>query len=273
MIVLYQPGQDPSRVYYGTDTRAWTLLMGALLAMLVSRRPFGQTTRGRRALHASGLVAAAILGLMWSQASDLSSWLYEGGFLVAGLLVVVVLADVSQAQLGPLGRLLSLAPLRWIGAISYGLYLWHWPIFIYLSPARTHLGGYELFGLRVAATFTIATASYYLVEMPIRTGSWRGWRVRLAGPATAIGLVGVLLWGTAGAAPAGTEVSARDLRPPRSHTGASRTSAAARPLRVLLVGDSVANSLAPGLEQQASTARLRLLECRSAGLQHRDRGR
>ena len=252
MIVLYQPGLDPSRVYYGTDTRAWTLLVGALLAILCSRRPLGQTLGGRRALHASAVVAAVILGLMWSQASDLSSWLYEGGLIIAALLVAVVLADVSQAELGPLGKLLSLAPLRWIGAISYGLYLWHWPIFIYLSPARTRLGGSELFGLRVAATFAIATASYYLVEMPIRTGSWHGWRVRLAGPATAIGLAGVLVWATTGAATAGTEVSARDLRPPVAHAGTSPPGTGSRPLRLLLVGDSVANSLAPGLEQQAS---------------------
>ena len=248
MVTLYDPGRDPSRVYFGTDTRISSLIVGALLAMLATKHTFGKSFGERRALHTASLFAVAILGWMWVTTTDGPSWLYLGGFLVAALLVAVVIADISQEELGPVGKVMALPPLRWIGAISYGLYLWHWPIYVYLSPARTDLDGGLLFALRLAVTFAVATASYYLVERPIRTGSWRGWRVRVATPVAVLGVVGALLWSTAGAVPAGLEVSAGDLRPPTAGTKAPTVDRAAR---VLLVGDSVANSLAPGLVNRA----------------------
>ena len=135
MYVLYQPGQDPSRVYYGTDTRASSLLVGALLAMLMLKRPVVERRPARLALHTGGIVAALVLGYWWSIATEHSDWLYRGGFVVAALLVALVVASITQPEPGPLGRLLSLAPLRFVGRISYGLYLWHWPVFIALSDA------------------------------------------------------------------------------------------------------------------------------------------
>ena len=250
MIALHTSGSDPSRVYYGTDTRATSLLVGALLAMLVAWRPFGQTARERTVLHVAALAAAGVLGFWWATTPDRSDWLYNGGLLAAAVLVAVVIADSSHEQPGLLGRVLSLRPLRWIGAISYGLYLWHWPIYVYLSPTRVNVDGASLFALRIGATFAVATASYYLVEQPIRTGSWRRIRVRIAAPASVAVLVAALIVSTAGAVPPPTEVSATDLVPPSSKP--STTDIASAPPRILLVGDSVANSLAPGLEHQAA---------------------
>ncbi len=250
MVALYDPGRDPSRVYFGTDTRASSLIVGALLAMLATKHTFGKSHFERRALHAASLLAVGVIGFMWVTTTDGPSWLYLGGFLAFALLVAVVIADISQEQLGPVGKVLALRPLRWIGAISYGLYLWHWPIYVFLSPARTNLDDYNLFAVRIATTFVVATASYYLVERPIRTGSWRGWRVRVATPAAVLGTAGVLLWSTTGAIPSGVEVSIRDLHPPAASAAAAP--AVDRPPRVLLVGDSVANSLAPGIMNQAN---------------------
>ncbi len=253
MVSLYNPNGDPSRVYYGTDTRVSSLLVGALLAMFATKHTFGKTIFERRSLHVASVLAVGALGFMWVTTTDGPSWLYLGGFLVAALLVAVVIADVSQEQMGPVAKVMSLRPLRWIGAISYGLYLWHWPIYVFLSPVRTGLDDAALFAVRLAATFIVATLSYYLVEQPIRTGSWHGWRVRVATPAAVIGVAGVLLWSTANAVPAGIEVSVGDLRPPTTSapTGAP-TPAVDRPARIMLVGDSVANSLAPGITNQAA---------------------
>ncbi len=158
MAILYQPGRDPSRVYYGTDTRAQSLLVGALLAMLMLDRPVVRRDVARVALQVAGLVAAAGLAVMWVTFSDHADQLYRGGFLLEAVLVAVVIASVVQPRPGPLGALLSVGWIRWIGQISYGLYLYHWPVFITLDEARTGLDGYALFAVRLAVTFGIATA-------------------------------------------------------------------------------------------------------------------
>ncbi len=251
MWVLYTPGQDPSRVYYGTDTRASSLLVGALLAMLLLRRPVVDGRNARRVLHGSGIVAAAVLGYWWSTATEHSDWLYRGGFVLAAVLVAVVVAGVTQPDPGPLGRVLSLAPLRFVGRISYGLYLWHWPVFIALSPTRVPLDGYGLFAVRVAATFAIATLSYYAIEMPIRNGALRRLRLRpvLFTPVVVAVVLAAIVFTTAGAPAAPVEVSAAEIKAPTVSTPS--VTEPIQPTRVLLVGDSVANSLAPGLQHMA----------------------
>jgi peptidoglycan/LPS O-acetylase OafA/YrhL len=250
MVALYNPATDPSRVYYGTDTRASSLIIGALLAMLATKHTFGKSLVERRVLHGVAILAVGALGWMWSSTTDGPSWLYTGGFVVAALLVALVIADVSQEHAGPVAKVMSWRPLRWIGAISYGLYLWHWPLYVLLTPARTGLDDYGLFAVRVGATFAVATASYYLVERPIRTGSWRGWSARLAAPALAAGLAVVLLVVTAGAVNR-NDVTAAEVKAPKASTD-TNPAARKRPARLLLVGDSVADSMAPGLAAAAA---------------------
>ena len=263
MWILYTPGQDPSRVYYGTDTRASSLLVGALLAMLMLRRPTVEHRGARWTLHAAAIGAAALLGYWWSTATEHSDWLYRGGFVIAAVLVAIVIASVTQPNRGPLGRALSVKPLRFIGMISYGLYLWHWPVFIALSPTRVPFDGYELFGIRVAATFAIAVLSYYAVEMPIRRGALSRLRLKklrvrptVVTPVAVAAVMGAVLFTTAGAPGAPIEVSAAEVTAPKVQTGTSASAvdpATAPPTRILLVGDSVANSLAPGLQSLAGT--------------------
>ncbi|MSO78574.1 MAG: acyltransferase [Acidimicrobiia bacterium] len=252
MFVLHQPGHDPSRVYYGTDTRAQSLLVGALLAMLLRRVPSPTRLSMQRALRGAGVAAAIALACIWATVSDHSDALYRGGFLVEALLVSVVITSITQERSGPLGALLSIAPLRWMGQVSYGLYLWHWPIFVVLSPERVGIDGYALFGLRLATTFAVATLSYYFVEMPIRRGTFNArvlWRVT---PAAVVAALLAVIVATAGASTPLVEVSARDLKAPEVLGARSnRVDDAIPPKRVLLVGDSLADSLAPGFQRLA----------------------
>ena len=262
MGVLYRPGHDPSRVYYGTDTRAQSLLIGAMLAILLAGRELNVVHTHRRVLHVGAIAAACALAYIWTTTSETDGWQYRGGFALAAVLVAVVIASVtSPGDTGPLGKLLSSAPLRTIGIMSYGLYLWHWPIYVYLSEDRTGLDHTPLLLARLAVTFAAAGASFMLVERPIRRGSFRLRRrtVRIAVPVIAAALAGALVVSTAGAVPAelrpisASQIAAsRPPPPPRSAAGASE-STTVRPTRIMLVGDSVAASLAPGLQREAAT--------------------
>jgi peptidoglycan/LPS O-acetylase OafA/YrhL/lysophospholipase L1-like esterase len=249
MIVLHEPGSDPTRIYYGTDTRAQSLLMGALLALLLVRQSQSVGRAATTALHGVALVAAGALGWIWVHTSERADWLYQGGFTLCAVLVAIVIASVTSADRGPLGALLSFGPLRWVGAVSYGLYLWHWPLYVLISPQRTGLEGAPLLAVRLAATVAAAIASFYLIERPIRRGALKGWRPRLVTPATVSVVAVAMLLATSGAATPVSEVAAADIGPPPavSATPPGETG----PVRVLVVGDSVADSLAPGLERAA----------------------
>ncbi len=169
MALLFHPGTDPSRVYYGTDTRAQELLIGAVLAALTGGpRPAIPLDRLRRPwlLQGAGMIGAAVVAVLTVRADAQGAFLYRGGFL---LTAVAVAAFVAAATVeGPLASVLSVRPLVAVGVISYGLYLWHWPVDVLLDSTRTGLSGIELFTVRIAATGAIATASYFVVERPIR---------------------------------------------------------------------------------------------------------
>jgi peptidoglycan/LPS O-acetylase OafA/YrhL len=257
MALLYHPGQDPSRVYYGTDTRAQSLLIGAALAIvLANRRPIRSESH-RRLLHRAATVSVLALAVIWATTTDGAAWQYRGGFALDAILVAIVIASVTQpGDNGALGTLLSVAPLRAIGVISYGLYLWHWPIYVFLTADRTGLTGASLLFLRLIVTFAVATLSFFLVESPIRRGALRGWAVRVSTPVIAAVLGIAVIASTAGDVPATfASVSTKQLTtPPTSLVVATpKATHAPRPLRIMIVGDSVANSMAPGLEATAKT--------------------
>ena len=184
--------------------------------------------------------------------SDSDDWLYSGGFLLVAVVSAVLLAAVVADPDGVVGRALAWGPIVWIGRISYGLYLWHWPVYVVLSPTRTGLTGLALLVLRFTVTFGIAAASFYFVEMPIRRGalgrltSGQRLAVVVGAPLLVLGLVGF---------------TAATVRPPASDSleairdSATRspspvptspgpaTPAPAQDVRAILVGDSIALSL------------------------------
>lgn len=164
MIALFDPSQA-SRSYFGTDTRIHQILIGCLLAVYLQARPAERLLRGSRLqmpLILGALLAAFVM------LEDSSSLYYQGGSLAFA--VVVALAIVGLESSSSIRNALSLGPLVWIGKISYGLYLWHWPVILWLRPGSTGLNGATLQGARILLTFAVATVSYYLVERPIRRG-------------------------------------------------------------------------------------------------------
>jgi peptidoglycan/LPS O-acetylase OafA/YrhL len=252
MLALYDPAALPNRIYFGTDTRAQSLLLGAGLAFLIQH--FGTLKeRGLQvALQIGGLIAAAITLYFWSTTEDTSSWLYRYGLLGTAICVAVVIAAVVQPTPGPLKSFLSLAPLVWIGKISYGLYLWHWPLYVVLNAERTGLTGGPLLVLRVAATFAVASLSYYLVEMPIRHGAMPGWRIRVLAPAAAVSLLVILLVTTAGSEPKPTFAQDRTLE----DVSAQAPPVATGDVSVLVVGDSVGFQIGEALAAAGDEHRL-----------------
>jgi peptidoglycan/LPS O-acetylase OafA/YrhL len=199
MALLYAPGVDPSRIYYGTDTRATGLLCGAALAFLWSpgekycplearHRRLKLAGRGRfrrrwgwtAPLLLDILGFAALGGLVWFclHLGEFQPFLYMGGFALVGLATTATIMAVVHPYTLIGARLLGSAPLRWIGVRSYGIYLWHWPVFMVTRPELdVPFDGLPLLALRLAATVILADLSYRYIETPIRRGAlslaWR----------------------------------------------------------------------------------------------------
>jgi peptidoglycan/LPS O-acetylase OafA/YrhL len=169
MWLLYTPNSDPSRVYYGTDTRAFLLLMGILLALV-----WPAVERLRRALPVLELVGiAALVGtvLLFLRMRDFDPTLYRGGDLAASFCFAVLIAAVAHPQTG-IGQALGVAPLRWVGERSYGMYLWHWPVIALMRPGvDISWTGPGVVVVQALIVLAAATLSYRFVEQPIRTGS------------------------------------------------------------------------------------------------------
>lgn len=166
MLLLFDPG-NTTRAYLGTDTRMAGILLGAALATLISpNHRFGE--RAVRALDICGLLAALGLGVAWVTLRGTNSFLYHGGFWLTELGALSLIACAIAGDRSFVARALAIRPLRWLGTISYGVYLWHWPVNVFLSTERTHLHGFGLHAVRFALTFAIAIASYHFLEQPIR---------------------------------------------------------------------------------------------------------
>jgi peptidoglycan/LPS O-acetylase OafA/YrhL len=251
MAVLVPVGSPAvDRAYYGGDTRAQSLLIGAALAAVCLWWGPIRTRRGQRSLTAIGLAGAAGVVAICCLVPDTSGLTFHGGFALLALCSAAVIASVSRRPTGPLTRALSLRPLPYLGRISYGIYLWYWPVLLVMTAGRTHLHGSALLLARVSVIVALASVSFHLVEMPIRRGAMAGWRGWLSLPAAAAAVVVLpVLVPTAGASlPAFSAVDSLASGPAGV---ASVGTTAARPVRILLVGDSLAGSLGVGLSSVA----------------------
>lgn len=173
----YPEYADPSRAYFGTDAHAMGLLIGAALATFwrPGRLPTQLAPRAKQALTAIGVLSIAGVIAFFAFVGWYTPWLYRGGFLGLAILVALVIALATHPAL-PLGGWIGKQPMRYLGQRSYGIYLWHWPIFMITRPnLDIPLDGIELFVLRIGLTLGIAELSYRVIEMPIRRGILKRW--------------------------------------------------------------------------------------------------
>ena len=250
-----------NRAYLGTDTRAWELLVGGAAAMVWpadSRSSSGEPRRRRHPTAwavAAGAGVAVVAGVL-SRAGGPPTWVWDGGLVAAGLGSAAVIVGVLRAPRGPVARVLGLAPLAWLGRMSYSLYLWHWPAIVLVNQSTIGLSGAALVAVRVALMLGATCASYYLVETPLRRADWTAWRQRLLAPVGTIATAAVIVAGTAAPAAAGSaRVSHRVAGPEVAATlgyvpaalPVGRVPSPSDPLRVWIMGDSVMFDSSAGL--------------------------
>ena len=159
-----------SRIYFGTDTRAFSLLVGVVGAILypMERLHTKVTPQQNLIYSVISLVSIATLITVMIYTSEYNTWLYRGGFLLVAILGLIVIIS-SGKQHTVMARLLSFKPVVFIGKISYSLYLWHFPILVLTTPVA-EIGNTNIYFviLRVILTFVVAIVSYVFVETPIR---------------------------------------------------------------------------------------------------------
>ncbi|MFE7042677.1 acyltransferase family protein [Streptomyces atratus] len=166
MIVFTVPG-DTTRVYEGADTRAFSLLLGSLMATPPATRLLARV--GERAAAWGSLALACGIGAYWSLADgqkDLS--LFQGGLFLHALATALLIACLAQAPRTTVGRVFAAPPLRWCGLVSYSLYLWHWPIYLLLNEERLGMTGWSRTAVILAVSLAAAGLSKVLIEDPIR---------------------------------------------------------------------------------------------------------
>ncbi|MHB1987754.1 MAG: acyltransferase family protein [Acidimicrobiales bacterium] len=254
MAWLYHGGSGVNRVYYGTDTRAQGLLAGAALAVVLAMSKSAQPATERRphgrGIAVVGLGGAVLAAFAFVRGAGEPAWLFNGGFLLVDLAVLAVIWAAVSSPVGfsPVRAILSSRPLVGIGTISYGLYLWHFPLFSWLTEASTGLNRAGLLWLRIAVSFAAAIVSFFVIEQPVRKQQVHGLALGVLAPiALSLSIAAALVAWSAGEAVA--SVPARHLM--GGVTGHQRCSVEVNgrgprqvlhvcpPLQVLIAGDSI----------------------------------
>jgi peptidoglycan/LPS O-acetylase OafA/YrhL len=156
--LLFESGSSPARTYYAFDTRADSLLIGCAAGIAVTWG-FVRSFNRLNALLVAFVIVCLIATDFWSP------MMHEGGFTILAAATALLLLNLVSNQTGLFRRLMETRPLVWIGKISYGLYLWHYPMFKWISYAG---GPWPLkLALALAATFAVASVSFYLMERPL----------------------------------------------------------------------------------------------------------
>jgi peptidoglycan/LPS O-acetylase OafA/YrhL len=242
-IILFESDASVDRIYYGTDTRAGEMLIGGVLAVVLFHYRPNLTEWGRRILGFSGAAAMGIIIWAFITVSVTDAVLYRGGFLAFAILSCVVIYSMVEG-VGPLTKLLSFAPLTALGRISYGTYLFHWPLMLVLTEERVGLDGWWLFSVQAGTTIVLATISSRLIESPIRYGTSAPRDIRL--PVALLTVIAVI---AVGAVSLGTRDVETDLAGLGEQVVAPPTTMPPLDgsLRVVLIADEGGLSFADGL--------------------------
>lgn len=173
MGMLYEPGMDPSRVYYGTDTRVFGLLLGSALALILpSDKLSSNMSRNKRLiLDVIGFLSLLSIFIMFIYVNQYDTFVYRGGMFLLSVIAAVTIA-VSAHSSSFLGKALGCFPLRWLGARSYGVYLWYFPVLILTTPPVNTEGINPIRAvLQIFLIILISALSWRYVEDPIRHGA------------------------------------------------------------------------------------------------------
>lgn len=194
MFRLYDNGIDLDRLYYGTDTRLAEVMVGALLAVILDTIGIDFAAQWRRVAQAAGVAAFGVLAWLWVDLQLTDSFTWQGAFQLNAVLTAVMIVAIVSSD-GPLSRFYAIAPLAWLGRLSYGVYIFHFPIYLWLTEERTGLSDWPLFALRVVVSISIAVVSKRFIEDPIRRGATFGlptWARVAAYPVIGAALVGIV---------------------------------------------------------------------------------
>ncbi len=270
MAVITGATADTARSYYGSDTRAQGLLLGAALAAAGALWGPARTARTQKALSVAGVTGVFGIAALWAFVPENSYAAFHGGFFLTAVATAGVIACLASGPPTFVGSVLGWAPLRFVGRISYGMYLWYWPVVLVMSGPRVRFTGPALLGSRLAMIIAVATASAYLVELPVRRGRLSRWPTTIAMPAAAgmavltvflstVDVTGAAASGGNAGGDAGSQVLAAarltGSRPAFAAAHGARLKSegrlfaapSAEPVKVLLVGDSLAGTLGVGL--------------------------
>ena len=249
------PSGYDNRAYYGTDARAQSLLLGASIAVLIKLGTSklavnpNLTRRLGAGIGIAGVLGTALIWWLVPMGSDLA---FHGGFLLASGASGAIVAGAVMAPSGVSARTLAVRPLRYLGTISYGAYLWYWPTYLILLPHRQELGNWAFFFCIAAATFSLAALSSKFVELPIRRGTISSWRALAGAPAAAAISLSLVALSTVVAIPS-VSAAAGPLAGQVGPAVATKfQSGGSPPVRVLLVGDSMAGTLGASLAPYAA---------------------
>ncbi|WP_073005087.1 acyltransferase family protein [Clostridium amylolyticum] len=183
MGILYKPTVDPSRVYYGTDTRAFELLIGSFLALaLANKKTFAKkaSIKHKKRINFISIITFSIFIVSAVFIDEYNEFLYRGGLFFFSLNTALLIECISYPK-GILGHLLSWGPLKWIGTRSYEIYLWHYPIMVLSTPVY-EIGNpsYLRVFFQLTITCILAELSYRFIEVPIKKFGLRGYYNHLA---------------------------------------------------------------------------------------------
>ncbi|WP_219835493.1 acyltransferase family protein [Paenibacillus sp. R14(2021)] len=182
MALIYVPGLDPSRVYYGTDTRAFGLLTGAALAVVWPSWKLSSALshRGRAVLDAVGIAGLLTVAFMIARVGEYDTFLYRGGMVIVSAATAAVVAAMAHPA-SRLARLIGSKPIRRLGVRSYGIYLYHYPVIALSTPAAQVDEFHPVRAMvQVLVSIMLAELSWRYVEEPIRHGALSKLRSKFA---------------------------------------------------------------------------------------------